>query len=124
MNYTIETKENFDIISPTQSEFNSQMAEEMKGLVNNALAKKRSLIINLKEVTSTTNDIGELSNFHHKLYQENLSFVLCHVAANLKNELQKQELLEELNITPKLIEAIDIVSMEGLERELMGDDLF
>jgi len=122
MNYTIETKENFDIISPTQSEFNSQMAEEIKGLVNNALAKKRSLILNLKEVTSTTNDISELSNFHHNLYQENLSFVLCHVAASLKNELQQHELLEELNITPTLIEAIDIVSMEGLERELLGED--
>ncbi len=123
MNYTIETKENFDIISPTQSEFNSQMAEEIKGLVNNALAKKRSLIINLQEVASATKDVCVLYQFHQNLYQENLSFVLCHVAANLKNELQKNELVEELNITPKLIEAIDIVSMEGLERELMGDDL-
>ena len=124
MNYTIETKENFDIISPTQSEFNSQLAEEIKGLVNNALAKKRSLIINLKEVASATKDVCVLYQFHNSLYQENLSFVLCHVAANLKNELQKNELVEKLNITPKLIEAIDIVSMEGLERELMGDDLF
>jgi hypothetical protein len=58
------------------------------------------------------------------MYDSNLSFALCEMNDEVKKSMQENDESDILNITPKQIEAIDIVAMEGLERELLGDEDF
>jgi hypothetical protein len=55
-------------------------------------------------------------------YEQNASFVICELTADLENFLDKQNLLEIMNVTPTESEAGDIVQMEELERELLDED--
>jgi hypothetical protein len=58
------------------------------------------------------------------MYDSNLSFALCEMSDDVKKTLLENIESDILNMTPKQIEAIDIVSMEGLERELINGEDF
>jgi hypothetical protein len=99
------------------------LTEELTKVTIDSKNKDRSVIINLESVNDSTLDNAIfINNLHEMMYQQNLSFAVCCMQDELKKKLAIDD--ERINVTPKLIEAIDIVSMEGLERELMGDDVF
>jgi hypothetical protein len=54
-------------------------------------------------------------------YQENFSFVICCLNAEIIAKLEEKEYLDTMNITPSESEAWDIVQMEEIERELLND---
>ena len=47
--------------------------------------------------------------------------VICEINGMIEEQLEQLELLEMMNITPTESEAWDIVQMEEVERELLGD---
>ena len=51
-----------------------------------------------------------------------VSFVICSLQPAVQQLLDKKELLEVMNTTPSESEAWDIVQMEEIERELLGDE--
>ena len=57
-----------------------------------------------------------------KFYENNASFVICELQKPVEEFLDKNELLEMMNVTPTESEAWDIVQMEEIERELLSDD--
>lgn len=117
MIYKIDTKENFSVITPQISEINSNMADELIVCCDELQKDDKSAIIDFVNVESIDADtIKKVEAIHPDFYSKNLSFALCNLSAGLRSSFS-----QEVNITPTLIEAIDIISMEGLERELMGD---
>ena len=125
MRYNIDTKENFDIITPINDTFNQELAVEINQFIQNSIEKQRSVIIDFTSINSIEEtNTQHIIDWHHEMYNADLSFVLCTLSESVKNILLNMEDAAILNITPKQIEAIDIVAMEGLERELMGDDDF
>ena len=65
-----------------------------------------------------------IARLQQSFYESNASFVICNLQPTVEESLDKLELLELLNITPKESEAWDIVQMEEIERELLdGDDM-
>lgn len=117
MTYKIDTKDKFDIITPQIPDFNYNMAEELITLCTQLQKSDKSVIIDFINVTSTEARLAkELEELHAQYYNGNLSFVICNMKANIKPVFS-----DELNVVPTLIEAIDIISMEGLERELLGE---
>ena len=50
------------------------------------------------------------------------SFVICSLQSVVEKLLEKMELLEVMNVTLTESEAWDIVQMEEIERELLGDE--
>jgi anti-anti-sigma regulatory factor len=124
MKYNIDTKENFDIITPINDIFNQDLAEEIHQFLSTSILKNRSAIIDFSSVHSIENSLSQtIIDWHHKMYDSNLSFALCEMNEDVKKTMQENTESDILNMTPKQIEAIDIVAMEGLERELMdGDD--
>jgi len=48
--------------------------------------------------------------------------VICEVQKPVEEFLDKNELLELMNVTPTESEAWDIVQMEDIERELLNED--
>ncbi|MBK7689599.1 MAG: hypothetical protein IPJ31_00230 [Bacteroidetes bacterium] len=117
MLFKIDTKNNFDILTPQMSRFHTKMAEELITLCAQLQKNDKSAIVDIVNIeTIDAESIPLLEQAHTQFYQNNLSFAIATVIPSIKSQLPK-----DLNCTPTLIEAIDIISMEGLERELMND---
>jgi anti-anti-sigma regulatory factor len=117
MQYKINTKENFDIIVPQMAQFVSIMAEELISHCAELQKNDKSAIIDFSNVLSIDGEmLVVLEKLHAGFYDCNLSCAFCNLNPDIKPLFSR-----ELNIVPTQIEAIDLVSMEGLERELLGD---
>lgn len=123
MNVKTDTKEKFSVITPVEPEIPANMTEELKELLLSYLQKDiPHLILKMNEVKKLSPEAGEtIALVQQKFYEKNASFVICEMSAAIEDQLEKQELLEMMNTTPTESEAWDIVQMEEIERELLGD---
>ena len=64
----------------------------------------------------------KLVYIQQKFYENNASFVICELRKPVEDFLDKNELLEMMNVTPTQSEAWDIVQMEEIEREMLNGD--
>jgi len=83
----------------------------------------KNIVLNLKELRSIDNISAEkLVKVQQKFYENDASLVICEVQPQVEEFLDKDQLLEMMNITPTESEAWDIIQMEEIERELLGGD--
>jgi anti-anti-sigma regulatory factor len=76
----------------------------------------------MKNVESIDESVAQsLSAIQQAFYEKNCSFVVCDLQKTVENTLDELALLEFMNCTPTESEAWDIVQMEEIERELLGD---
>ncbi|MCF8293667.1 MAG: hypothetical protein K9I70_07635 [Chitinophagaceae bacterium] len=123
MKYKIDTKEHFDIITPLYAEFDSILSDQLNELVDDSRENARSLLIDFSQIeTMTDENVRLLETLHNEMYNDNLSFVLCHMHVSCKKAVAENELEHLLNMVPTMIEAIDMINMEGLERELLNEE--
>ena len=123
MNVKIDTKEKFSVITPAEEVITANMTEELVALFHTYLQKKiPHLILNIKAVKELSKEAAEnIAQVQQHFYENNASFVICEINEEVEAQLEKMELLELLNSTPTESEAWDIVHMEEIERELLGD---
>lgn len=123
MNVKTDTKEKFNVITPVDAEIPANMTEELKELLVSYLHKDiPHVVLKMNEVKQLSPEAGEMiALVQQKFYDANHSFVICEMSADIEDQLEKQELLEIMNVTPTESEAWDIVQMEEIERELLGD---
>ncbi len=124
MNVKIDTKEKFTVITPQVIELTAIMTVELSNLLLPYLQKdiphiilKMSAIIELDELAANW-----LVTIQQQFYENNCSLVICELQPTLAKKLDQLELLELLNITPTESEAWDIIQMEEIERELLGEE--
>ena len=119
-----DTKEKFTVITPKEQRLSVNMTEELTQLLLLYLQKDiPHIILNLQELEEIDENASEaLAITQQKFYENNCSFVICGLQKNVEDSLDKQELLEFMNVTATESEAWDIVQMEEIERELLSDD--
>jgi anti-anti-sigma factor len=124
MKVKTDTKEKFHVISVQTSNLSGNMAAELSSyLLQQLQSPTRNIVLNLKELDSLDKEAAErLVKVQQNFYEQNASFVICELQANVEEFLDKEDLLEFMNITPTESEAWDIVQMEEIERELMEED--
>jgi len=124
MNFKIDTKEKFTVITPLNEKFSDKLTEELIQIATEQLKKDvRNVVVNLKNVFSINESAAtHLVKLEQTFYENNASFVICELQPSVETEFDKDELLELINITPTESEAWDIVQMEEIERELMSDE--
>jgi anti-anti-sigma factor len=124
MNVKTDTKEKFTVITPVDEALSVNMTEELAQLLLNYLQKDIAhVVLNMEKVKMIDEKSGELlATTQQKFYENNCSFVICNLQAEVEESLDKLELLEIMNVTPTESEAWDIVQMEEIERELLGDE--
>jgi len=122
MNFKIDTREKFTIITP-ESDFSSDnLTAEFKELVQLRMQHKTNLVINLKNVAKLDEQtVEQLAELQQQFYTENISFVICELQPEVRVLIEKMELDDVMNITPTETEAWDIVQMEEVERELLRE---
>ncbi len=123
MNFKIDTREKFTMITP-ESDFSSDnLTAEFKELMQSYLQHKTNIVINLKNVANITESyVNILAASQNEFYEQNISFVLCEIQPAVFAVVKKMELDDSLNIAPTITEAWDIVQMEEVERELLNDE--
>jgi len=123
MNFKIDTREKFTIITPVSDLFSDNLTAELISIANSYLENRTNLVVNLKNVHSIYEQaIQQIAALQQQFYEENLSFVLCELQPAVQFMTEQMELDDIMNITPSETEAWDIVQMEEIERELLDDD--
>lgn len=122
MNFKIDTKEKFTIITPMQSHLSANLTEALNQTANDCLQTDiKNVVLNMKEVVSLDEAAAtNLMTLQQSFYESNNSFVICEMQPAVSEKLEQMELLDIMNITPTESEAWDIVQMEEIERELMN----
>lgn len=117
MTLNILQEDNANVIQFTNPVVGDRELTELKDSVMSAVAANKSVIISFENTAQIAPEIYDFLRAQHEEFYNayQLSFVVCCIQANLVSPA-----IEELNITPTLIEAIDIVNMEVIERELLG----
>jgi hypothetical protein len=123
MTFKIDAKEQFTVITPQSCPLNAQLAAELAGqcqvLIQNG---SRNFIVDLALCLDVQSDFLEpFIELSAKHYEEASSFVLVHPPAEMLQLLKKEDAIDSLNYAPTFIEAIDMVNMEILERDLFGE---
>lgn len=121
MEFKIDTKEKMHVITVQEKNLTANMTEELRNALLPYLQKYvKNVVINFKNVDEMDDQAAtELLNIQQKFYDSNYSMVFCEFRPTVEDFLEKNEFLEEMNVTPTESEAWDIVQMEEIERELL-----
>ena len=123
MNFKIDTREKFTMITPVSDFSSDNLTAEFKELVHSYLQHKTNIVISLKNVVKLDEQAVEtLAALQQKFYEQNVSFVICEVQLPVQAVVNALDLDGVMNITPTDTEAWDIVQMEEIERDLLADD--
>lgn len=124
MNFKIDTKEKFHVISLIESEFSANMTDKLRDLFAEVTQNDvKHIILDLKIVEKMSPEAALFLVEEQKLAaQANRSFVICCLQTPVKGMLKSLDLLDSLNATPTESEAWDIVQMEEVERELLSGE--
>ena len=124
MNVKIDTKEKFTVITPDEAHLSVNMTEKLNQLLLGYLQKDIPHVVLKMDMVQTVDDlVGEnIAGIQQQFYKKNCSFVICGLQKEVESLLDRKELLEFMNVTPSESEAWDILQMEEIERELLGDE--
>ena len=124
MEVKTDTKEKFHVIRVETAELPANLAAELKTYLEEPLKDTiKNVVLNLRNVKTIDEETAEvLVRTQQKFYEQNASFVVCELTDEIEKFLDDKELLEMMNVTPTESEAYDIVQMEEVERELLGND--
>ena len=116
---------NFNIINTSIDAFGATEFTSLTEFLeeNNSLGK--NIVIDISSVANMkTEAMHQLVAFQEGSYQLDTSFVICCGNEEIYQDFQTMFPTDTMFITPTLEEAIDIVNMDILERELLngGDE--
>jgi anti-anti-sigma regulatory factor len=120
----IDTKEKFHVITLNSTNIAANMTAEINNSLHPLLKTTvKNAVFNLSNIQSVEPAAAEsLASLQQYFYENNASLVFCELQNGVEQLLEEQSLIELMNITPTESEASDIVQMEEIEREMLGDE--
>jgi anti-anti-sigma factor len=124
MQVKTDTKEKFHAITVAEASLSATMTDELADCLLPYLQNDvKNLVLILKDVEVMDVPVAErLVSLQQQFYENSASFVICELQKPLEEWLDKNELLELMNVTPTQSEAWDIVQMEEIEREFLDGE--
>ncbi len=124
MNFKIDTREKFTVITPDSDFLADNLAAPLFASIEDVKqSDTKNIILNLKNINAIETDTAQkIAQHQQSFYEENISFVVCEMQSSVEDVFEKAELMDTLNYTPTESEAWDIIQMEEIERELMDDE--
>jgi anti-anti-sigma factor len=124
MEVKIDTREKFHVITIHEPSLAANMTENLETcLLQYLQSDVKNVVLNLRDIQSIDNAAAErLVQLQQQFYENSASFVICELQKPVEETLDKQSLLELINVTPTESEAWDIVQMEEIEREILGGE--
>jgi anti-anti-sigma factor len=123
MQVKTDTKEKFHVITVVEPAIPATMTEELAACLLPFLEKEvKNIVVVLKDTRSIDLAAAEkLVEVQQQFYESSASFVICELQQAVEDFLDSKALLEMMNVTPTQSEAGDIVQMEEIEREMLGE---
>ena len=124
MQFKINTSEKFHAITILEPHLSANMTAALDGCLLPFLEQNvKNVVLILKDTETIDDAAGEhMIKLQQTFYDRNASFVICQLQKPVEKKLDESGLLELMNVTPTESEAWDIVQMEEIERELLGDE--
>ena len=124
MNVKIDTKEKFHVITVLETDLTANMSAEIAALTNEIRqGSVKNVVFNLEGVDNLAPEAARgIAQLQQNAYENGHSFVICGLGKGSEAVFEQEELLDLLNVTPTESEAWDIVQMEEIEREMLGDE--
>lgn len=124
MEFKIDTKDTYTVITPLQNAASENMTalltRKIEELTNNGSS---NYIIDLQNYTIHDNkSLESLTQLQENCYENEQSLVIIGLSSDIVKIIRNDETLESLNVAPTMIEAVDIISMEILERDLFNEE--
>jgi len=123
MKVKIDTREKFHVIKIEEPVLAANMTAELENCLLPLLESSiKNVVLNCHDIESIELPAAEtLTRIQQSFYENEASFVICELNKSAEAVLDDQNLLELMNTTPTESEAWDIVQMEEIERELLGE---
>lgn len=121
--FKVDYKDLYTLISIESQMLDAQTVENLLDKCEKLLEKDtKNIIVDLSACTLISNEdiLEDIINLSASIYEKEKSFVLLNLPIKLIQCLKQNDALDSLNYAPTLIEAIDIVSMESLERDILN----
>lgn len=108
----IDTKETYTVITPTEkstTDFHNALTKELETL------NDKHILINFSEKFNIeASEISLFLNIANDKRENGTSFVLIITGVNI------DDVPDEINVVPTMIEALDTLEMDAIERDLMN----
>ena len=123
MKVKIDTREKFHVIKIQEPVLAANMTADIENCLLPLLESSiKNVVLNCQDILVMELAAAEtIVRLQQSFYENDASFVICELNQDAEEALDQDNLLELLNITPTESEAWDIVQMEEIERELLGD---
>jgi anti-anti-sigma factor len=124
MEFKIDTKLSYTLIKPLFNHLDANLTDVIRQKwVELVSTGSQNLILDLEDVSGIDEEaIASMINLHEQLYSQHQSFVLTRVQNEVLPVLKKSGADLALHIAPRLEEAVDIISMDILERDLFNEE--
>jgi len=123
MEFKIDTKPTYTVITPDRGDLSVNLAEVIRQKVEEQRETgSHNFVIDLQNISSMEMASGNvLLELHHSVYNHGGSLVFTGMEDCVMQIMKQGQYHLSLNLTPTLIEAIDIISMEVMERDLLDE---
>ena len=124
MEFKIDTKDNYTILSPDATRLDVNLTDALRQKWEELTKSgRKNLIVDFYSLkTIEESALESLARLHETVYAQNQSLVFCRMNSDCLSFFKAKDLELVLNFAPTFEEAIDIVSMEILERELFSEE--
>ena len=98
MNFKIDTKEKFTVITPELSVFDAKIAADLWKTATSCMnTAPGNVIMNFQNVaTANGAAVNDLSSLHQHFFASKKSFVICHLTPAVYHLIKNEDLVENL----------------------------
>lgn len=124
MEFKIDTKENYTVLTPIVADLDANLTEAISQKWKNFTESgSKNLIVDLVHCQYLPDDaVQALLGLHEQFYGAEQSLVFTNIPEQLLQKIKNKDEDRILNLAPSFAEAVDIVSMELLERDLFNEE--
>ncbi len=124
MDFKIDTRDTFAVITPETETITANLTDELQLTFDKMRQSgSQNFIVDFQNCTNIDSDaIENMVAMHEQIYSMGKSLVFTGIKGRVMVALKENETDMLINVAPKMIEAIDIISMEILERDLYSEE--
>lgn len=124
MEFKIDTKPSYTQITPVANHLDANLTAALRQKCEELTGNgSPNIIIDIHNCLNADKDaFPGLITLHQHFYENNRSLVFTNVQDEVMSLLKQEELDMAINLAPTMAEAVDIISMEILERDLFNEE--
>lgn len=124
MEFKIDTRPSYTLIMPVSEVLNANLTDLIRQkCLEIGQSGSNNLIVDLQNcVRADSSAYHAMLLMHNDFYGQGCSLVFTGMKENIAQQMKNNEDEMLINIAPSFAEAVDIISMEILERDLFNEE--